>query len=130
MATKGKFKSDMSEAIHSSAAMLHKVGAMDKTTMLDFDARHLIPSEIAPAEIKQLREANTSASACSPATSTRAKARSRSGNRAPSGPAPHCESSCQSSKNTACKSSPSARPSQPPRSVVSGSCRRLLAMRP
>ena len=41
MATKSKFKSDLSEAIHSSAAMLHKVGAMDKTTMLDFDARHL-----------------------------------------------------------------------------------------
>ena len=36
MATKSKFKSDVFEAIHSSAAMLHKVGAMDKTTMLDF----------------------------------------------------------------------------------------------
>ena len=48
----------LSEAIHSSAAMLHKVGAMDKTTMLDFDARHLVASEIAPGEIKQLREAN------------------------------------------------------------------------
>ena len=58
MATKSKFKRDMSEAIHSSAAMLHKVGAIDKTTMLDFDARHLVPSDIAPAEIKQLREAN------------------------------------------------------------------------
>ncbi len=58
MATKGKSKRDMSEAIHSSATMIHKVGAIDKTTMLDFDARHLIPSEIAPAEIKQLREAN------------------------------------------------------------------------
>ncbi len=46
----------MSEAIHASAAMLHKVGAMDKTTMLHFDARHLVPSEIAPAEIKRLRE--------------------------------------------------------------------------
>jgi len=38
-------KRDMSEAIHSSAAMLHKVGVIDKTTMLDFDARHLVPSE-------------------------------------------------------------------------------------
>jgi DNA-binding transcriptional regulator YiaG len=26
--------------------------------MLDLDARHLVPSELAPAEIKQLREAN------------------------------------------------------------------------
>jgi putative transcriptional regulator len=40
--------------------MLHKVGAIDKTTMRDFDARHLVvPSEIAPAQIKQIREANS-----------------------------------------------------------------------
>jgi len=59
MATKNKFKSDSAEAIHSSAAMLHKLGALDKATMRDFDARHLaVPSEIAPAQIKQLREAN------------------------------------------------------------------------
>ncbi|HXT81721.1 MAG TPA: DNA-binding transcriptional regulator [Acetobacteraceae bacterium] len=59
MATKSRFKSDISEAIHSSAAMLHKVGALDKATMRDFDARHLIvPSGIEPAQIKQLREAN------------------------------------------------------------------------
>ena len=38
MATKSKFKSDVSEAIHASATMLHKVGAINKTTMLDFDA--------------------------------------------------------------------------------------------
>lgn len=50
MATKSKLKSDLSEAIYASAAMLHKVGAMDKTTMLDFDARHLVPSPIAPAK--------------------------------------------------------------------------------
>ena len=58
MAAKSKFKSEASEAIHSSAAMLHKVGAMDKTTMSDFDARHLVACEIAPADIKRLREAN------------------------------------------------------------------------
>ena len=59
MATKVRFKSDISEAIHSSAAMLHKVGALDKATMRDFDARHLaVPSEIKPAQIKQLRKAN------------------------------------------------------------------------
>ncbi len=58
MATKSSFKGEMSEAIHSSAAMLHKVGAIDKTTMLDFDPRHLVPSETSPSEIKQLREAN------------------------------------------------------------------------
>ena len=39
--------------------MLHKVGALDKATMRDFDARHLVqPSEIEPAEIRQLREVN------------------------------------------------------------------------
>ncbi len=59
MTAKRKYKSDMSEAMHSSAAMLHKVGAVDKATMRDFDARHLmVPSEIEPAQIKQLREAN------------------------------------------------------------------------
>jgi len=59
MSAKPKFKSDVSEAIHSSASALHKVGALDKATMRDFDGRHLaITSEIAPAQIKQLREAN------------------------------------------------------------------------
>ena len=59
MARKPKFKSDISAALHSSATMLHKVGALDKATMRDFDARHLVqPSEIEPAEIRQLREVN------------------------------------------------------------------------
>lgn len=59
MQNRRKFKNDMSEALHSSAAALHRVGALDKATMRDFDARHLaIMSEIAPAQIKQLREAN------------------------------------------------------------------------
>lgn len=53
-------KSDISEAIHSSAAMLQKVGALDKATMHDFDARHLVASEmIEPAQIRPIREANT-----------------------------------------------------------------------
>ncbi|QEI04604.1 DNA-binding transcriptional regulator [Pigmentiphaga aceris] len=59
MTTKNKFKRDSSEAIHSAAAMLHKLGALDKATMRDFDARHLaVPDSIEPAQIKQLREAN------------------------------------------------------------------------
>jgi putative transcriptional regulator len=59
VATKTRFKSDISEALHSSAVMLHKVGALDKATMRDFDARHLVmPGAIEPGEIKQLREAN------------------------------------------------------------------------
>jgi putative transcriptional regulator len=59
MAKKTKFKSDISEAIHSSASALHRVGAIDKSTMRGFDARHLaVPSLIKPAEIKRLRQAN------------------------------------------------------------------------
>ncbi|GMV62558.1 MAG: hypothetical protein AMXMBFR74_17260 [Parvibaculum sp.] len=59
MASKKKHKSDISEALHSSALALHKVGALDKTTMRDFDMRHLaVPSEIEPAEIKRIREKN------------------------------------------------------------------------
>lgn len=59
MTAKRKYKSDISEAIHSSAAMLHKVGALDKATMRDFDARHLVvPEMIEPAQIRHIREAN------------------------------------------------------------------------
>ena len=59
MTTKLKYKSRISEAIHSSAVMLHKVGALDKATMRDFHARHLaVPPMLEPVEIKQLRERN------------------------------------------------------------------------
>lgn len=59
MVSKKKYKSDISEALHSAAEALHKVGALDKTTMRGFDARHLeVPAEIAPAEIKRIRERN------------------------------------------------------------------------
>lgn len=59
MKTKTKYKSDLSEAIHSSAAALHKVGAINKATMRDFDARHLaeVP-EFKPADIRRIRIAN------------------------------------------------------------------------
>lgn len=59
MNAKPKFKSDAFEAIHSSAAAMFKVGAMDKATMRHFDETCLsVPTAIAPAEIKQLRERN------------------------------------------------------------------------
>ncbi|MGE0425220.1 MAG: helix-turn-helix domain-containing protein [Reyranellaceae bacterium] len=59
MTSKRRFRSDLSEALHSSAAALHKVGALDKVTMRDFDVRHLsVPEKIAPEEIRRLREAN------------------------------------------------------------------------
>lgn len=43
MTTKRKFKSEAFEAIYSSAAALHKVGAIDKTTMKGFDEGCLTP---------------------------------------------------------------------------------------
>jgi putative transcriptional regulator len=59
MTAKRKFNSDALEAIHSSASALFKVGAIDKATMRDFDETCLAATPpIAPAEIKQLREAN------------------------------------------------------------------------
>ena len=59
MAAKRRFRSDISAAIHTSAAMLHKVGAIEKATMRDFDARHLVVlSDMEPAQIKHIREAN------------------------------------------------------------------------
>ncbi|HTB66667.1 MAG TPA: DNA-binding transcriptional regulator [Steroidobacteraceae bacterium] len=59
MATKRKYKSDAFEAIHSSAAALHRVGAVDKATMKDFDTSCIEEiSPIRPAQIKMLRERN------------------------------------------------------------------------
>ncbi len=53
------FKSDAFEAIHSSATALHRVGAIDKATMRDFDASCLAtPLFFAPHDIKRLREQN------------------------------------------------------------------------
>ncbi|HEX9199191.1 MAG TPA: DNA-binding transcriptional regulator [Acidobacteriaceae bacterium] len=54
---KRKFKSDASEAIHSSASVLFKVGAIDKATMRNFDESCLAaPPAIKPRQIKKLRE--------------------------------------------------------------------------
>jgi putative transcriptional regulator len=57
MSIKRKFESDAFEAIHSSASALHKVGAVSKATMRDFDAASLAPVPvIKPSQIKRLRE--------------------------------------------------------------------------
>ncbi len=59
MAKTSKFKTDAFEAIHTSAASLLKVGAIDKATMRDFDTSCLTaPVKIGPLQIKQIREAN------------------------------------------------------------------------
>lgn len=54
---KTKFKSGPSEAIHSSASALFRIGAIDQATMRDFDESCLtVPAPIEPKEIKRLRE--------------------------------------------------------------------------
>jgi putative transcriptional regulator len=54
------YKSDIAEAVHSSASALARVGAIDKTTMRAFDASCLsdVPALIQPYEIKIIREQN------------------------------------------------------------------------
>ena len=59
MTTRRKYKSDAFEAIHSSASALMEVGAIDKTTMRQFDdACLLAPHPFEPKQIKHLREIN------------------------------------------------------------------------
>lgn len=54
-----KYKSDAFAAIHASASALHKVGAIDKATMRDFDESCLsaLPA-FTPEDVRHLREAN------------------------------------------------------------------------
>lgn len=57
MTTKRKFRSDAFEAIHTSAQAMFKVGAINKTTLREFDEACLtVPSEIDPQAIKKIRE--------------------------------------------------------------------------
>jgi putative transcriptional regulator len=59
MTTKKTYKSDAFEAVHTSASALHKIGAIDKTTMRSFDTSCLaVPVEIEPEQIKHIRELN------------------------------------------------------------------------
>ena len=57
MATKRKFRSDAFEAIHASASALHRLGAIDKATMREFDESCWVtPPIMQPREIKRIRE--------------------------------------------------------------------------
>ena len=57
--SKSSYKSDAFEAIHSSAKALHKVAAVDKATMRDFDATCLsVTPEFSPRDIQRLRMSN------------------------------------------------------------------------
>ncbi len=57
MGTKQKYKSDAFEAIHSSASALRDVGAINKTTMREYDDLCLnTVAEINAQDIKRIRE--------------------------------------------------------------------------
>ena len=59
MTTKRKFKTDAFEAIHASAQTLFDVGAINKTTMRDFDRTCVsTPHVLLPEQIKRIRENN------------------------------------------------------------------------
>jgi putative transcriptional regulator len=59
MTTKTKYKGDAFAAIHGSAAALFDIGAIDKTTMRDFDVSCLaVTKQMEPTQIKRIREAN------------------------------------------------------------------------
>jgi putative transcriptional regulator len=53
-----EFRPGASEAIHSSARALFKVGAIDKVTMRSFDASCLVIPDLSADDIKLLREKN------------------------------------------------------------------------
>jgi putative transcriptional regulator len=54
---KTKYKSDAYAAIHAAATALHKVGAIDKATMRDFDAACLsVAPEFSANDIQKLRQ--------------------------------------------------------------------------
>ena len=57
--SKPRYKSDAFEAIHGSARALHRVGAIGKATMRDFDETCLSPLPVfGPRDIQRLREAH------------------------------------------------------------------------
>lgn len=52
-------KSAILDAVHDTAKGLHKAGVMDQVTLREFDRRGLPPiAPLAPAQIKQIREAS------------------------------------------------------------------------
>jgi putative transcriptional regulator len=57
MTAKPKVRAGAFEAIHASASALHRVGAIDKATMRQFDESCLaVPASLDARQIKQLRE--------------------------------------------------------------------------
>lgn len=64
MSKKQTYKSDVAAAIHETMAGFHEAGAISKSTMREFDERCLTPvRNLAPEEIKAIREANSASQA-------------------------------------------------------------------
>jgi len=56
MTKKLKYKSEISEAIHSSVSGMYRAGTIDKATMREFDESCLVaPPQMEPKRIKQIR---------------------------------------------------------------------------
>ena len=52
-----KYESDIARSVHRTIAGLHGIGAVDKTTMREFDRMCLTPTEqLDPAGIRAIRE--------------------------------------------------------------------------
>jgi putative transcriptional regulator len=57
MTNKRKYKSEITEAIHSSVSGMYRAGTIDKATMREFDASCLsVPAQMEPRRIKRIRE--------------------------------------------------------------------------
>jgi putative transcriptional regulator len=57
MKTNLKYKSKISEAIHSTVAGMYRAGTVDQATMRDFDESCLtVPAPIEPHQIKKIRQ--------------------------------------------------------------------------
>jgi putative transcriptional regulator len=55
MTKKLKYKSEISEAIHSSVSGMYRAGAIDKATMREFDESCLALAPMEPKRIKRIR---------------------------------------------------------------------------
>jgi putative transcriptional regulator len=51
-----KYRSDVSEAIHSSVAAMYSIETIDKATMREFDKSCLVPDPFKPREIRKIRQ--------------------------------------------------------------------------
>jgi putative transcriptional regulator len=88
MTKKQKFKSDAFAAIHSSSAGLQRVGAIDQTTMREFDETCLAaPVALAPFRSRAFASKRTSANLFLQDTSTPVNPPFKSGNLAANNPA-------------------------------------------